>query len=128
LKARRLSSAHSRRTRRSNQFLKQRLGERVAEHALGVPLYAHDPVAVPGPFHRFNHAIGRMRGDAQAASWGEDRLMVRAIDLSRGPHTGLSSEGGKLRARLYTHGVVLVRAARRPAVLDACVQSARDVL
>src|SRR5713226_9011468 len=80
----RLSSAHGRGTRRSNQPLKQRLGERVAEHALGVPLYAHDPVAVPAPFHRFNHAIGRVRGDAQAASSAEEFSAASAASLDPG--------------------------------------------
>src|SRR5579864_6551293 len=61
---------------------KERRGKGVAEHALGMPLHTYRPARSCGPFQRFDDAIGRPSGDAQADPGPLRGLVMRAVYAS----------------------------------------------
>src|SRR6266849_6565974 len=63
-----------------NEFAEQALGKRIAKHAFGMPLDAHDPIGIAGPFDAFDRAVGRARSDAQILARRRDGLVMRAVD------------------------------------------------
>src|ERR1700739_1423747 len=54
-------------------------GERLARHALGMPLHAESPAWPGGPLQCLSDAVTRPRRDAQAASRLVRALMMRAV-------------------------------------------------
>src|SRR4029077_18630773 len=71
-------------SRGSDEITEQPLGERVAEHALRVPLNAYYPVGVAIPFDGFDGAIVCTRSDAQILSRFLDGLVMRTVDAGFG--------------------------------------------
>jgi hypothetical protein len=110
----------------SCEFSEKSLRETVGcGHALGMPLHAGNPVGIAGPLDCFDHAIGRMRHNAEIFSWRQDRLMMGAIDANfagpgqlRKTRTGLE-ENGVMRFRAFVAG---------PGMLDFGFDFRRDVL
>src|SRR6478609_9408340 len=97
-------------TRRSHKGGKQSLGERVANHTLGVPLDADDPVGVAGPLNALNRAVGGICRDTEVLPRPVDRLVMAAVDCAlrglvqlRQP-TALAKDGPMLDVSLDSGG------------------------
>ena len=67
-----------------DEVTKKPLGKGVSEHALRMPLDAHDPVGVAGPLDAFDGSVRRMRRNAQIFARLCDGLVVRAVYLRPG--------------------------------------------
>jgi hypothetical protein len=72
---------------RSNELLKQALGERVIRHALRMPLYSDDPIRIASPFDAFDSAIRGPRRYAELFPGFVDGLMMATVDVG---HRGTS--------------------------------------
>src|SRR3954452_10711242 len=67
-------------TDRGHEIREQFVGERIANHALGVPLNANHPVQVAVPLDAFDHAVGSLHRHSQVLAGPVDRLVVAAVD------------------------------------------------